>query len=115
MKKFAAIITAIHTSKEVVTLSAESHEKAFRLAGELANELVEEGTFDEDDVIDIDVIDLDDAAHICDGDEPDDGEEDACLNVLADLIHFSRDTDGDLSDRALARILLDGMRACEEE
>lgn len=115
MKKFAAIITAIHTSKEVVTLSAESYEKALHVAAVLADELVEEDPFDEDDAIDIDVVDLDDAAHICDGDEPDNDEEDACLNVLADLIHFSRDTDGNLSDRALARILLDGMRACEDE
>ena len=56
MKKYAAIITAIHMSKEVVTLSADSEDKAFRLAGELADELVEEGTFSEDSVIDIDVI-----------------------------------------------------------
>lgn len=113
MKKFAAIITATHTNKEVITLSSESYKKALHVAAELADELVEEGTFDEDDVIDIDVIDLDDATHICDEDETDDDEEDACLRVLADLIHFSRDTDGDLSDRALARVFLDGMRACE--
>ena len=115
MKKYAAFITAIHTSKEIVTLSADSEDKAFRLAGELADELVEEGTFSEDSVIDIDVIGLEDVPSISDEAEPDGGRNASCMKALAELIRFSRDTNGELPDRVLARILLDWMRACEED
>jgi ArsR family metal-binding transcriptional regulator len=115
MKKYAAIITTVHTSKEVVTLSADNEDKAFRLAGELADELVEEGTIGVDDVIDIDVIDLVDVSHISDEAEPDAADDSDCVTTLAELIRFSRDTDGELPDRVLARIFLDGMRACAED
>ncbi len=45
--------------------------------------------------------------------EPDD--DTACLKTIAELIRFSRDTDGELSDKALARLFLDGMYACAED
>ena len=37
------------------------------------------------------------------------------LPELMSMIRFSRDTDGELSDKALARLFLDGMYACAED
>lgn len=115
MKTFAAIISAIHTSKEVFTLSAENRGEALHLADELMGELIDEGAFDEDDAVDVDVVDLDEVTHVTGKLDPDSDDETECVKTLADLIRFSRDTDGELPDRVLARILLDGMRACEED
>ena len=115
MKTFAAIISAVHTNKEVFTISASNRDEAFHLADELMDKLIDEGAFDEDDAIDVDVIDLDKVTHVTGKPEPESDDETECVKTLADLIRFSRDTDGELPDRVLARILLDGMLACEED
>ena len=115
MKTFAAIITAVHTNKEVFTLSAKTHGEALHLADELMGELVDEGTFDEDDIIDVDVLDLDEVTHINGQNDSKCGDEDECVKTLADMIRFSRDTDGELSDKALARLFREGMTACADD
>lgn len=115
MKTFAAVISAVHTNKEVFTLSAENRGEALHLADELMGELIDEGAFDEDDAIDVDVIDLDEVTHVTGKLAPDSDDETECVKTLADLIRFSRDTDGEIPDRVLARILLDGMLACEDD
>lgn len=115
MKTFAAVITGIHLNKQIVTLTAKSKEEAVFRAEDLAEQLREEGQFGENDILDYDVYELSDIPHIAEGKE-NDGEIDAAsMKTLADLIRFSRDTDGELPDRVLARILLDGMLACEED
>ena len=55
------------------------------MADELMGELVDEGTFDEDDIIDVDVLDLDEVTHINGQNDSKCGDEDECVKTLADM------------------------------
>lgn len=115
MKTFAAVITGIHLNTQVVTLSAESKEDAFFRAEILADQLRDEGKFEECGMLDYDVFELEDAPHVSEGKKSEPDDDTACLKTIAELIRFSRDTDGELSDKVLARLFLDGMYACAED
>ena len=115
MKKYIAILTATSTSKEIMTINADDHDEALELAAEIADELTEEGVFYEDDMMDVDVYELNDVPDVSTEDDHQSQTEHTCAKVLSKIVRLIRNTDDELSDEAMARVLLNGMTTGDEE